>query len=566
MTDLQQPLVPTGSRPLLFRDQLRADRRSGVLSDHRKARSGSRRARHDPEHEPEHRGRLRFWSARLRRRQNLVLAAAVGVIVGWITGVGSATGPIRFDDEGTYVSQAISVLHGHLAPYTYWYDHPPLGWIILSGWLAGPGALWPGANPIATGRQLMVLVAALTAAAIVVFLRRLDVSRPAATLGGLLFGLSPVALQFHRMVLLDNLAVLFLMIAFVLAATRSRHLGATAVAGFSLSLAVMCKETLLLLVPFVIWMSWRSYRGHTRTMSATIFGLCFVLPASFYPLLALFKGELVPGPGHVSLWGGVAFQLFTRKASGGVFDPTSNAHAVVSGWFASDWYLLAAGALCWPLLLLRRRRWPFAAAVLLSGLILLRPGYLPVPYVVVLVPLAAVCVGLGLDQLVAILSRPFRRRADRRAVVGLRIVSVLVALSAVVGLASVVPAGLRVWQIRDAVYQQHDFDAPYRLSSSWLLSHTRPDQVLVADNVTWTDLVDGGHRPQVNTIWFTKLGTDQQVDSRISSWQQIDYVVETDIMTNGDKPPILADALEHSTVVQRWGNGSQSVIVHRVEP
>ena len=36
------------------------------------------------------------------------------------------------DDEGTYTSQAFSVLEdGRLAPYTYWYDHPPLGWIQL---------------------------------------------------------------------------------------------------------------------------------------------------------------------------------------------------------------------------------------------------------------------------------------------------------------------------------------------------------------------------------------------------------------------------------------------------
>ncbi len=50
-----------------------------------------------------------------------------------VNAIGLYTGPIRFDDEGTYVSQALAVLDGSLAPYTYWYDHPPLGWILLSG-------------------------------------------------------------------------------------------------------------------------------------------------------------------------------------------------------------------------------------------------------------------------------------------------------------------------------------------------------------------------------------------------------------------------------------------------
>jgi hypothetical protein len=53
-----------------------------------------------------------------------LLAGIVGVVHAW----GMGRYPRFTDDEGIYVSQAWAVgkLHA-LAPYTYWYDHPPLG-------------------------------------------------------------------------------------------------------------------------------------------------------------------------------------------------------------------------------------------------------------------------------------------------------------------------------------------------------------------------------------------------------------------------------------------------------
>src|SRR5512145_868577 len=45
--------------------------------------------------------------------------------------------PSYQDYEGTYTAQAFAVHSGSLAPYTYWYDHPPLGWIQIAAlnWL-----------------------------------------------------------------------------------------------------------------------------------------------------------------------------------------------------------------------------------------------------------------------------------------------------------------------------------------------------------------------------------------------------------------------------------------------
>ena len=72
--------------------------------------------------------------------------------------------PARFHDEGTYMAQAYAIAEWEeLAHYTYWYDHPPAGWLQLALWttISGPDF---GGNAVAAGRYLMVIVAVITAA------------------------------------------------------------------------------------------------------------------------------------------------------------------------------------------------------------------------------------------------------------------------------------------------------------------------------------------------------------------------------------------------------------------
>ena len=56
--------------------------------------------------------------------------------------------PSYREDEGTYMSQAWSVIHqGTLAPYTYWYDHSPAGWFLLALWEVKPAILFHHHSP-----------------------------------------------------------------------------------------------------------------------------------------------------------------------------------------------------------------------------------------------------------------------------------------------------------------------------------------------------------------------------------------------------------------------------------
>jgi hypothetical protein len=496
-----------------------------------------------------------------------LLALALLAVVAVVHLRGMYTAPLRFDDEGTYVSQARALLEdGQLAPYTYWYDHPPLGWILLAGWLGGPGALWHAPNLIGGGRQLMLVCDVLSAGLLLVLARRVGLSVWAAGAAALLFALSPLALTYHRMVLLDNLATPLLLLAFVGALSSKKHLLAVFGSGLALAAAVLVKETTLLLLPFVLWALWRTVAGPTRRMCMTVFALGAGLPLLLYPLYAVVKGELLPGSGHVSLLHGIMFQLVDRASSGSVFDSSSDAHAVVSGWLARDPYLLGAAAvLAVPALMLRTLR-PIAAALVFSLVMLLRPGYLPVPYVVGLLPLAALVVAGCGDAVAQRLLHRLRPRVARTSRRSLLTAGASAAAVAVLG-GAVYVGGSPVagsWYQQDKSLTELDFDRPYTASSAWLLQHIPRGSKLLVDNVTWTDLVQAGY-PQQDLVWFSKPNTDADVDRVIRSYRDIDFVVSSAIMRTGaQRGQVLHLAQERSTTIATFGSQSNEIIVRKV--
>ncbi|MFI6851977.1 galactose oxidase-like domain-containing protein [Streptomyces sp. NPDC050416] len=131
--------------------------------------------------------------------------------------------PALSDDEGTYLAQAWSVQQGDgLAHYTYWYDHPPLGWIQIAVLTWIPALISPESMTVGTMRATMLVISGISAVLVYVLGRRLALPRWAAALGMVFFGLSPLAVVLQREIFLDNLAVMWTLLAFTLAASPSR--------------------------------------------------------------------------------------------------------------------------------------------------------------------------------------------------------------------------------------------------------------------------------------------------------------------------------------------------------
>lgn len=491
--------------------------------------------------------------------RDVLLVVVVVAVIAAVHARGMDAAPIRFDDEGTYVAQARAVLEQHqLSPYTYWYDHPPLGWLLIAAWMGTLGRLVSAPSLIGEGRAFMLVLDVVLALLVIVVARRIGLSRIGSGAAAVLLALSPLSLAYHRMVLLDNIVMVLLFGAWALALSRGRHLRTALLVGLLIGAAVMVKATALLLVPFVLWSAWRSWAGPTRRIAMTVIGVGALLVVAFYPLYSLIKGELLPSSDRVSLWQGIVFQLFSRPSSGSVLVDGSSANDVVAGWLHYDPYLLALGAGCAVLALLSWRLRPFAAALVFLVAFLLRPGYLPMPYVVALLPLAAICLAGVSDLTLRFLAR---RAVDRR--LGLRIVIPGLALGMVAALVAIGGVALiRSWPAGISRMSQMNLDQPYAASSAWLAQNMPRDTVLAVDNVTWTDLVGAGY-PEENLIWFYRLDSDPIALGKRP--KDVAYIVAGDTMrVLLPQRPVLKGLMDRAVPVRRWGSGPTAVVVWQV--
>ncbi|MFY0408174.1 ArnT family glycosyltransferase [Solicola sp. PLA-1-18] len=491
---------------------------------------------------------LRAWAGRHRKELYwLVPLTVLGVLV---QAVGMYGAPQRIDDEGTYVAQAWAVLNlGELAHYTYWYDHPPLGWLQLAGFAALTGGFGRGASAIEVGRDFTLVAQMISIILLWTLARRLRMPRWAAGLAVAIFALSPLAVQFHRAVYLDNVATPWILAAFVLALSPRKNLGAAAAAGVCFGIACLTKETSLLLLPPLAWLMWRNAHVSTRRYTVAVAASLFTLVGVFYMIFAAIRGELFPGPDHTSLWDGVMFQLGGRDTSGNPFSDGTLGNRTLDIWMQLDPVLPVVSVVAAVGALLVKRIRPLAVGYLLLLVMILRPGgYLPVPYAILLLPFAALLVAGVVHA--AWRARP--QRVDRR---------VTRSATAVVGTALVVVSAM-FWGPQLRGLWLAPLDAPMADATSWIETNVPTDQRILTDDALWVDLVSEG-RDRNDVVWYYKPDTDSAVQS---GWQGYDYVVSTDsVRADPEAFPTLDGALKNSVPVASFGSGTQLVEVRRVQ-
>jgi Dolichyl-phosphate-mannose-protein mannosyltransferase len=536
----------------------------------------------DPPQDPI--GSWRAWRAQLlawlsRHRRSLTIVLPLFVVVAAVRLWGIGHGPALSDDEGTYVAQAWAVQVRHtLAPYTYWYDHPPFGWIQIAVWTWITGVFHGNGLDIVAVRRFMVGYAVIDAGLIYVLARRFGSRRTFAAVAVALWALSPLAVGYSRMVYLDNLALPWILASFVLAATPRRSLWAQVGAGACFAAGVLSKESMVILLPALAWIVWRNTNRKTRSFCLVGFASTGLLVLAIYPLLAVLRGELLPGHGHVSLVEALKWQFLTRPSSGSALHSGSGARVLLDQWLSLDGWLLGLGIAGAVGCLFVRRLRPLAATVLILVAIGLRPGYLPQPYVIALLPFAALAAAGAADAAVTGLRerppvpvRPTARRDQlltRWGRLGLLAVAVAV-------LAGLVPTWIRGNQ----ALADTDQSAPVANAEHWLEQHAvaatrgpHGHDVLV-DDTMWSDLVAHG-MPQSRVVWFYKLdfvdNLDPSVRRRIHDYRDFRYVVLTPIIRNGlaqtSAPTysLARQAIAHSKPVASFGTGAQRIEIRRV--
>jgi hypothetical protein len=467
-----------------------------------------------------------------------------------VNAVGLARAPQRVDDEGTYVAQAFAVeRYGELAHYTYWYDHPPLGWLQIAAWttLTRGFDRWPLA--VIAGREFMIVVHLASVVLLWFLVRRLLDSPVAASIAAAIFTLSPLCVMFHRAVYLDNIATAWFLAACLLATARRHQLLAHAGAGLCAGIAVLTKETFLLLVVPVAWEMLRNADPLTRRYTLRLAGGTLVLCGTAFLAFAVLKGELFPGAG-VSLTEAIRFQLVDRQGSGSILTTGSTANDTVRIWLGSDPILLPAGLAASVIGLGLRAIRPYAAAYLLLGAAMLRAGYLPVPYAVGTLPLAALVItGVGVAT------------ARRLAAYDVDLAAYVTTLALTLSAIAVVP----VWSSGLHAAVANDADRPLRDAEQWMEAHVPRKDRLLVDDAVWVDLVRAGF-PRDHVVWHYKPDTDPEVSREApDGWRSYGWLLVTEtVRQSAPDYPTVASALKHSTTVAAYGEGRDQVLVRRI--
>lgn len=336
--------------------------------------------------------------------------ALVLTIVGAVHAINMFDSPFYFDDEGIYMSQAWSfITSGKLAPYTYFYDHPPLGWFTLAFVIKLFGGFGFYGEAVNSGRVVMLIAHLISTFLVYRIACRLGGKEAAGLIAALLFGLSPFQIIFGRQVLLDNLAVLWLLAAIYLATSDRLSIGGALLSGAAMGIAVLNKEIVVPLFPGMLVLLWFRLHPEIRIMGIATWLFTTIGIASFYPLYALLKGELFPygskfdfgSSPHVSLIDGIMFHQ-NRASDLGLLDTNSLFWNAERLWWRTDPALVVGvlGAIAVSVLLQRRHRGSLGLGVMLIGLLafLARGGVVFEFWLLIGVPIAAIILGLAIDD------------------------------------------------------------------------------------------------------------------------------------------------------------------------
>lgn len=493
--------------------------------------------------------------------QDMAVIIVLLVLAGGVAAINFMGYPMRFEDEGTYVSQAWAVQYrGELTHYTYWYDHPPLAWLQIALYTTVTFAFERYESAVSAGREFMLVLHLLSVALVYAIARRLAMGKILAFVAAGLFAFSPLAVEFSRYVLLDNIALPWLLGAFLLALSPRKHLATVAGSAVCMAVAILSKETFLIFLPALLYVLYQHSDYRNRRYAFTIFGVLLSVLVAFYTLFAAIKGELLPGEGHVSLLGTLSWQLFGREGSGSILDPSSDARGLLGFWLNIDPWLIGIGAVLTPLMFIRRHHRPFAVAMLIGIAMMLRSGYLPYPHIIALLPFAALAIAGVFSTFIV---RPMlNTRKDFWSVAkrqSAEVSSILVVLAFIY---VIVPP----WQAGLVNAAQVDADRSSRQAVTWVVQNIPRESRVVVESALWADLQTKGFN-QPDPVWLYKTETDPEVADKIAGWRGIDYLVLNGPTLNEgfrSEFPTVFEAKDNGEVVAEFGSDQQKVMIIKV--
>ncbi|HAT03500.1 MAG TPA: hypothetical protein DCS29_01845 [Candidatus Magasanikbacteria bacterium] len=477
-------------------------------------------------------------------KQNWIL-----ILILFISAVAHMTNMFGFpsyrEDEGTYMSQAWAIIHQHqLASYTYWYDHAPLGWILVAGWnlLTGNDFFIAGLSAN-VGRILMSVFHILSTYFIYKIVWNITKRKLPSAMAALLFSLTPLAIVLHRRLLLDNIMMFWFLWSIYLL-TKPMRLKYVIASALLFAMSVLSKESA---APFIFVMTTVvALQAHknNKHFAIVIWFSVAVLAISLYPVFALLKGEffatgtLLGGTqAHVSLLEALNFHI--HRTAGNTFS-----YAVKNTWmpFAPFFLFFGAGATCIHLIRFKKK-WPFLIALLsLSYVLFIIRGQVLDWYIIPLMATFSISIALLADDIIE-----WIRERDYPLLMPIRS-----GILAIISLMLIFELSQR-WYIfsLDQTYNQVQ-------AVEWVKNNIDQNAITLIDNYPFIDLNPNlTNIEQARIHYYWKADTDPQVKYNVlqNNWENINYLLFTPALAVNvydDSLPLIQKAYENSHVIKRF--------------
>ncbi|MFZ2189559.1 MAG: glycosyl hydrolase family 8 [Candidatus Magasanikiibacteriota bacterium] len=460
--------------------------------------------------------------------------------------------PSYREDEGTYASQAWSVIHmGQLAPYTYWYDHAPAGWLFIALWNVLTGDSFIAGLSVNSARIFMVIINVLSAYILYKITFNITKKNNLALVAALIFALVPVGIIFQRRVYLDNIMTFWFLLSFYFL-TKRVTLTSGMAGGFALMMAILTKESAIAFLPALIFIMIRNTQTDNRKFVIILWLMSFAAVA-FYPFGALLKGEFFPTGStfggqypHVSLLDALKFQ--TQRTEANVFFLQENSSFMIA--LSNTWQRYGLSFIIFGFvasiinLFLYKNKWNFAVSLLsLSYIIFTIRGLLLDWYIIPQIPLFA----LNIALLISIIFSKINLYKNR-----LRPIfqySLLVTIL-------VITVAFPLYENRHIfTLKQTDNQVA---AVAWVEKNIKNKGITLIDNYAFLDLnPDLKDITKTNIHYYWKIDTDPQIkfDLLNNTWNAIDYLLFTPAMAvsiENDNLSLVNQAYSQSIVIKRF--------------
>ena len=463
--------------------------------------------------------------------------------------------PYYENDEGTYMSQAWSLLKdGQLAPYTYWYDHAPGGWIFIALWTLLTGGFFTFGLSVDSGRVFMLLLHIASTFFLYKFTKKTTGKTLVATIAVIFFSLSPLGIYYQRRVLLDNIMTFWTFFSLFLLTNTASKLRYIILSAITFGIAVLSKENAIFFVPAFLYYIFIKSPRHHRIFALISWLTIMGLVVSLYFIFAVLRNELFPvgflgdTTQHVSLISTLQEQL-SRGTTYPFWNSRSDFYASLLTWLNKDSFIIIAGALGTVLSIIGSlKQQSFRLPTFLAALfwVFLIRGKLVIDfYIVPLLPLLGVEIGLIIEWVIATLTAK------------LKVLYVPLAILAIAGI------GMYYWFHQIGQYTQ-DETTPQKEAVQWIKKNLPENAYIIIDDFMYVDLHERRFPEDKifqHADWAWKIERDPSITLKHDDqdWTKTVYITLSHEITKQIRVlsfPYIKKALDNAVLIMDWNGGT----------